>query len=148
MAAALYLFLGVALIGALFYALTQITARQRRLNAELLRLERLAAEVSMSAEAVFDQIDARLDHLQRAVSKGNAEAGAETKLEAKVEMNVAATVERPAAPVAVDRYRETRARVWALADQGKTELETAKELGVPRGEVRLILNLRRRKGSA
>jgi hypothetical protein len=37
-----YLLLGVAFMGGLFWALTQITARQRKLNAELARLERLA----------------------------------------------------------------------------------------------------------
>lgn len=61
----LYLLLGLAAIGALAFAFYQVTARQRRLMAELTRLERLTAEVVMSAEAVLDEVDQRVAELKR-----------------------------------------------------------------------------------
>lgn len=65
MDAVIYLLLGLAVIGAMAYALWQVNARQQRLNAELTRLERLTAEVAMSAEAVLEQVDQRIDRLTK-----------------------------------------------------------------------------------
>jgi|GEM_PF-1683111 len=60
-----YLLLGLAVIGALIYAFYQVNRRQQRVMAELTRLERLTAEVAMNAEAVFDEVDQRLERLRQ-----------------------------------------------------------------------------------
>ena len=72
----LYLLLGLAAIGALAFAFYQVTARQRRLMAELTRLERLTAEVVMSAEAVLATRD--VPHLPSARIDGYPLAAAAT----------------------------------------------------------------------
>lgn len=69
-----YLLLGIALVGGLFYVLTQITARQRRLNAEITRLEQLAAEVSMNAEAILERVDERIDRLNQLAAQVEVQA--------------------------------------------------------------------------
>ncbi len=206
---AVYLVLGLVLIGGLYYALTQITARQRRLNAELTRLERLAAEVSMNAEAILDRVDERIDRLNElttdvesrmnalrtAVAEQSAtlertgpeaKASSTAKPEAAPEPSTGtapkqrksrkkthpapdpevtvqtapeaapaassepspAEVASPAKTTSLDRYQQLRTAVFTLADQGKGAGEIAQELGVPRGEVQLILNLRGRKVTA
>jgi len=53
--------------------------------------------------------------------------------------------EGPAA--AEDRYADLRQAVWRLADEGKDAVAIAEALGVPRGEVLLMLNLRGRKAA-
>lgn len=179
---ALYLVLGLGLVAGLYYALTQITARQRRLNAELTRLERLAAEVAMNAEAILEQVDERIDRLNQiaaaveataAAARAAVEAAAQAPLTATapVAPGAQAAPEAPAAPAAVEsrptpkkrrtpkepatspepltaKYQELRSAVFALADEGKEVGEIAQKLGVPRGEVQLILNLRGRKVTA
>ena len=61
----LYLVLALAAVGALAYAVYQVTVRQQRMLAEITRLERLTAEVTMSAEALLDEIDQRMARLER-----------------------------------------------------------------------------------
>lgn len=140
---AIYLLLGAGLMGGLYWALTQITARQRRLNAELTRLERLSAEVSMNAEALLEQIDERMEQLQEMLARVAAAAGAVTQ---QPDPNVAEAAPTPVveapAPIPGQRYQQMRATVWTLADQGKDLGEIARELGIPRGEAELLLNLR------
>ncbi|MFZ5814015.1 MAG: hypothetical protein ACOY93_01755 [Bacillota bacterium] len=183
MHAAVYLLLGLAIIGALVYALMQVNARQQRLHAELTRLERLAAEVTMNAEAVLDQVDQRIERLaQLAASmearvesapsepppapappkqtgrrkggskpegrKGPQAATAVPEVAAAVQPEPAAAPVAPAEqPAKPPRYSDLRQAVFALADQGKSPLEIAEALSVPRGEIQLILNLRGRKVS-
>jgi hypothetical protein len=178
MQAALYLLIGLAVMGGLFWLLMQITARQRRLDAELTRLERLAAEVAMNAEALLEQVDERMDQLHDLLAVVEAKAAPQEAAPEKVASEKAAPAhgkrggrrrkqkEAPAAPTpeaapepapepAPDRpgapgqkYQELRPAVWALADQGKDPGAIAQELGIPRGEVILMLNLRSRKVTA
>lgn len=55
----------------------------------------------------------------------------------------------PAAPISsLQRYQALRSAVWALADQGLDPVAIAKKLGVPRGEVQLMLSLRSRRVTA
>ncbi|MBP2017013.1 putative membrane protein [Symbiobacterium terraclitae] len=168
-----YLLLGLAVIGALAYALYEVTARQRRLMAELTRLERLTAEVAMSAEAVLDEVDRRVAQLKQladALAAG-APGAAEPARPARRQRGGARTAPRPAqeeAPAvphdaaqepepeaaaqtspdeaagaaAADRYAGVREAVCRMADEGKSPLEIAEALQLPRGEVQLILNLR------
>jgi len=196
---AVYLVAGLLLVGLLYYVLTQITARQRRLNAELTRLERLAAEVSMNAEAILERVDERIDRLNEltteveqrmselraaaanqsaapallpntqpaAAAPGMSEPKAEEapkqrKPRKRAAQEVAtvpaeppaapveepATPEDPTNPTSLQRYQQLRVAVSSMADQGKSAAEIAQELGVPRGEVQLILNLRGRKVTA
>lgn len=186
-----YLLLGLAVIGALAYALYQVNARQQRLMAELTRLERLTAEVTMSAEALLDEVDQRTQRLSqlaaelehRAAAQLEAQAEARTQAPAQPSeppavgqkpkrqrkarggaqatpaeqqaqpgsgaaepVPVPAAAEPAQAPAAPDRYGDLRQAVWRLADEGKDAVEIAATLGVPRGEVMLLLNLRGKKG--
>lgn len=217
----LYLVLALAVIGALAYALYQVTVRQQRMLAEITRLERLTAEVTISAEALLDEIDQRMARLNqlaaqleiRMIAEAQAQAeeaaGGETQTEPgaapappkpkrarrartgfrsqapatetspnqssadqspeSVERNTApvqpaelagrseaiepASVEPPQPPQAelpetpADRYGDLRQAVWRLADDGRDAVEIAETLGVPRGEVLLLLNLRGRKAA-
>lgn len=210
-----YLILGLGFVGGLYYALTQITARQRRLNAELTRLERLAAEVAMNAEAILERVDERIERLNEIaeaaeITVTSARAAVEVHVQAPPVAPVAApapaqasvpapapapgaeeaqparkksrprkapavqakpkappepVAQAPAAPQpesepsgpveakpegikSLSKYQELRTSVFALADQGKEIGEIAQALGVPRGEVQLILNLRGRKVTA
>lgn len=209
---AIYLLLGLGVVAGLYYALTQLMARQRQLNAELTRLERLAAEVSMNAEAILEHVDERIDRLAEITAEVEAKAEATLSLIEAVQAGKAGevspaqaapkpgepevraipapakkqakprkrqgaqtspqapTAEAPKAgsrpakakepvkeaeepakdipPASLQRYEETRSAVFALADQGKSPVEIAQALGVPRGEVQLMLNLRNRKVTA
>jgi hypothetical protein len=184
MQAALYLLIGLAVMGGLFWLLMQITARQRRLDAELTRLERLAAEVAMNAEALLEQVDERMDQLhdllavveakaapreavpreaapreatpapgkrgrrrkQKEAKPAPPEPSAAAQAAGATEAAPEPAPDRPGAPG--QKYQELRPAVWALADQGKDPGAIAQELGIPRGEVILMLNLRSRKVTA
>ncbi|HEY3367231.1 MAG TPA: hypothetical protein VGK74_19415 [Symbiobacteriaceae bacterium] len=206
----LYLLLGLGVFGGVFYALTQIAGRQRRLHAELTRLEQLTAEVAMTAEAMLDKIDERIERLNRIANRVDAqvesrvqaldnlpEAAPPAALQAEsaplaVPAALAAAVQPAAAaePPTTSRKRgrprkhpvpsgqqaaaapQTPAQttlaqplapqsdpgqaatdpsprnakvqsVYALAAEGKTVPEIAAALSLPRGEVQLILNLRK-----
>lgn len=190
MEAAIYLLLGLAVAGALIYAMMQVNARQQRLHAELTRLERLSAEVTMNAEAVLEQVDQRIERLNQlaAALEARAQYTAEPAAEAEAPTHPARTRKRsqgqraakvsgnreskqataageemaqaaqpevqpepgpqaepPSSKDPADRYTDRRQAVFALADQGKSPLEIAEALAIPRGEVQLMLNLRGRK---
>lgn len=174
----LYLLLGLAVIGALFYVLMQITARQNRLNAEMARLERLSAEVFMHAEAVLDQVDERVAELRRLATEPEPAPRLDVKVADAVRPADLIPVAKAAepepepepkpepmpyvqpepvppvhpmvqAPVAdaaeVGGTASVRERVVRLADSGLDAAAIAHEVGLPRGEVQLILQLHRRK---
>lgn len=217
----LYLLLGLAVVGALFYALTQVNRRQQRLHAELTRLERLSAEVTINAEAVLEQVDQRIEQLEalslrleeraqqlyegrveqatrplpdrprpheapaplgssspdalaasfeEALQAARALSGqlappasqepptpeshlhptAESQpLPAAESADLEAELElppEPASPVTpADRYAALRQSVYELSKEGKSPLEIAEALAIPRGEVQLILNLKGKK---
>lgn len=179
---AIYLLLGLGLVAGLYYALTQITARQRRLNAELTRLERLAAEVAMNAEAILERVDERIERLEALAAEVEAKVNAaraavepqplpapeeapvvpaaqpaaeEAPSKPKRQRSKTAGAAQPeppapasAEPKAQPNYQERRAAVFAMADEGKEIGEIAQALGIPRGEVQLMLNLRGRKVTA
>jgi uncharacterized protein YciI len=178
---ALYLLLGFLLVGALYWVLIRITARQRQLQADLARLEELSAEVTLHAEGIFDQVDGRLARLTAVMGALEAKAAAAAQpVVAAGPVEPAAAAPAPAkrrgrpkkaahpeaaaqptpAPVpaepvqpqpevtSVARYQALRPQVWALADQGRPVDAIAHELGLPRGEVQLLLNLRTRQITA
>ena len=145
-----YLVLGLIALGGLLYLLSQITLRQRSLHAELTRLERLAAEVVMGAEAVLDRVDERAQRLQHLLAAVEARAKAEGVAPAPApDPAPDSAPERQAqpasAPTSLQRYQQIRAAVWALAEQGKGQAEIARALALPTGEIQLMLNLRGRK---
>ena len=157
-----YLLLALAVIGALAYALYQVNLRQQRLMAELTRLERLTAEVTMNAEAVLDEVDQRIERLNQLAAAVEARVtAAPATMPAAAPEATAEPIAQPAAepapepdptpapqdaPAPADRYGELRQAVRALADEGKEPVEIAAALGVPRGEVLLLLNLRGKRG--
>jgi hypothetical protein len=173
-----YLLLGVAFMGGLFWALTQITARQRKLNAELARLERLAAEVALNAEAILDRVDDRADRLNELMTRAEARVAEAVAVQTppppvveapapaaeaappKKKRTRKAAAPAPAAevspepeagtnpPTPIAKYQELRGAVWTMADQGKSPTDIAQALNVPRGEVQLLLNLRAKKVTA
>jgi len=237
-----YVLLALAAVGALAYAVYQVTVRQQRILAEINRLEQLTAEVTMSAEALLDEIDERMARLNdlaaeleiravaevqakarakaqtgaQALDEGRPRAQAQAQTEALEEGRArvltqaqageqeqvrrqagtpaqaqtkkpthekpqqdearaqrmsepepaaepepasqkpkrgrrtrtesqTTAVEAPQAQTPADRYGDLRQAVWRLADEGKTAVEIAEALGVPRGEVLLMLNLRGKK---
>lgn len=219
----LYLVLALAVVGVLAYAVYQVTVRQQRILAEITRLERLTAEVTMSAEALLDEIDERMARLNdlaaqleiRAVAEVQAQAQSQSKAKARTgpqavpqearyaaeapsqqqaqtqatpvpaqeeaqaqaqrppaeaeparqkpkrggrvrtgakttasEVQTTAEPETETQPLApADRYGDLRQAVWRLADEGWNAVEIAETLGVPRGEVLLMLNLRGKKAA-
>lgn len=212
---AVYLVLILAAVGALLYLLTQVAGRQRRLNAELARLEHLTAEVAMTAEAMLDRVDERIERLSRIADRVEAKVAAraaaleqEESLAAAAQatataqpvaaaqpsvaappsvaeaaapastttpaprkrgrprknplpeqapaapvQQAAAPAPTPAAPAASQpavqpgtsfAHRNDKVQaVTALAREGKSVAEIATALAIPRGEVQLILNLRK-----
>ncbi|HYG60753.1 MAG TPA: hypothetical protein VD902_21975 [Symbiobacteriaceae bacterium] len=156
MSTIVYLLLGVAFMGGLFYALMQVTARQRRLTAELTRLEQLAAEVALNAEAILDRVDERTHRLHELMERAEAMAEAAASEPAPAQAPVPEAVPEPApevspepaAPTSIEKYQAMRTAVWQKADMGKSPSEIAQEMGIPRGEVQLLLNLRTKKVTA
>lgn len=164
-----YLMAGLTGIAALCWLLYQANLRHRRLQAELTRLDRLAAEVTLHAEAVLDQVDERIAQLQKLMDVASAQvaaAAAAAAAPAPAARHTAAPVlpppsayrpapEPPPAPAPQPpqdsdplRYSELRTQVAALAEQGVAVGQIAQTLGIPRGEVSLILNLNKKKASA
>ena len=172
-----YLIAGLLGIAALCWVLYQANLRHRRLQAELLRLDRLAAEVTLHAEAVLDQVDERTAQLQKLLEAASAQVAAATGVASAPTPTpvpapapgsapapapgyapAPATAPAPAPPPAQAvqpadendslRYSELRTKVAALAEGGIPVAQIAQMLGVPRGEVSLILNLQKKKASA
>jgi len=192
-----YLLIGVGLLGGLYWTLTQITRRQRKVDESLKRLEELVAEVSMEAGAVLEEAEDRIELLREllhtvelkaaeeeagqtvpapgrvgsepveapAPEKKPASAAAGTALAVPAapvgsaapaaagatpaqERALAAAAAEPKAISSLKRYQQIRAAVWALDDQGLTAVEISQRLGVPRGEVLLMLNLKARRVTA
>lgn len=186
-----YLLIGVGLLGGLYWTLTQITRRQRKVDESLKRLEELVAEVSMEAGAVLEEAEDRIELLREllhavelkaaeeeaeqtapapdqvgsepvqapAPEKKPASAAASTALAVPAapaaagatpaqERALAAVAAEPKSISSLERYQQIRAAVWALDDQGLTAVEISQRLGVPRGEVLLMLNLKARRVTA
>lgn len=189
-----YLIAGLLGIAALCWILYQANLRHRRVQAELLRLDRLAAEVTLHAEAVLDQVDERIAQLQKLMDAASAQVAAAasaptptpaptsipapTPAPAAAPRHTAPPAASPAAspysayrplpepapapaPAAAQpaaaapqaeadppRSSELREQVVALAEGGSTVAQIAQALGIPRGEVGLILNLNKKKASA
>jgi len=170
----LYPIIGLAVVGGLYWVLTEMTRRQQRVDASLRKLEELAAEVTMEAGAVLEQADERIALLrelleavelkarEQAAEKASGEDRAHgaarepASVQEPVPLREPAQVQEPvgvAAPQTApgssrERYQAIRAEVWALADRGLSEAEIARRLGIPRGEVQLMLNLRARRVTA
>ncbi|HYF76257.1 MAG TPA: hypothetical protein VD973_03945 [Symbiobacteriaceae bacterium] len=169
-----YLIEGLLGIAALCWVLYQANLRHRRLQAELLRLDRLAAEVTLHAEAVLDQVDERTAQLQKLLDAATAQVAAATGVASAPAptptpvpapapgyapapalaraMAPAPSPEPPPAQAVQPadendslRYSELRTKVAALAEGGIPVAQIAQMLGVPRGEVSLILNLQKKK---
>ncbi|MDF2627630.1 MAG: hypothetical protein K0R39_1461 [Symbiobacteriaceae bacterium] len=164
----IYLAAGLAAIGLLCWLLYQASLRHRRLQAELVRLERLAAEVTLHAEQVLDQVDERTHELQELVRSASVQVTAAAQAAAMAQADPAATARVPApvalsapvapvapgapgappAPAEPDRYNDLRTQVISLAGRGVAASQIAQMLGLPRGEVSLILNLSKKKATA
>lgn len=82
----LYVLLALVAIGALAYAFYQVTVRQQRMLAEITRLERLTAEVTMSAEALLDEIDQRMARLNELAAQMEIRMVADLQAEAQAQV--------------------------------------------------------------
>jgi hypothetical protein len=119
------------------FGLSQQRAVEREMSNVLVQLSEMARQVTgqldtraAKLEALMDEADRKIEELKRltAGSEGQSDFAAKP-----------ATAARE--PAAVDpRHRE----VYALADQGRSVGEIARQLGRPQGEVELILALRMR----
>lgn len=142
----LYILLGLAGVAGACWAVWQAILRQRRLDADLTRLERLAAEVSMHAEAVLDRADERIARLEELLRAAEAFRLAPLQVQPAVPVEPPpAAAELPSEPAAVPGLRD---QALTLAQQGMPVAEIAATLGIPRGEVQLILNLKKPKSTA
>ncbi len=115
------------------------------------RLEAIAAEIVSAAEAVSDDLDQRTERLSEllrladerlATMRTSLVAHAPAAAPAHVESPVPLPVVRPtseAAPGVPVLYRQ----VYDMADAGQETEVIAREMKITRGEVQLILGLRR-----
>ena len=102
--------------------LVQLQEVTREMNA------RLDTKMMALAQLVEDA-DARIDELKRLLEE---EAARET------------TREEHRAETGTGRRRDVEETVLRLAKEGRTELEIAQETGIARGEIELVLALRRK----
>lgn len=110
----MYCLLGLAAVGGLCWFSARIAARQQRLTADLTRLERLAAEVTMHAEAILERVDDRTDRLNQLA------ATVESRVK---EMTAAVAVAAAPAPAPVAEVQE--APVPKKRGRGKKQAEPA-----------------------
>lgn len=115
-----YCLLGLAGVGGLCWISLRIAARQQKLTAELTRLERLAAEVTLHAEAILERVDDRTDRLHKllAAVESRAEALAEPAAQA------AAPAVTETAPVPAMASPEAAAESPAPKKRGRRKKET------------------------
>lgn len=125
---AAYLLLGLAAVSAVCWFAYHVMMRHRQLSAELSRLERLTAEVAMSAGEVLDRADERIARLEALLAR--------TTEMTQVNGSHYRRVEQGSTPIGGDH-----ARVLELNREGFTAAEIATATGTPRGEVQLILSL-------
>ena len=115
------------------------TERLKRSMEELLiQLQEVAREVNATLDTkmialnqLVEDAEARIDELKELLEK--APTGASK-----------GTGEPSEDPVQDGRRREVEEMVLRLVGEGKTELEIAQETGIPRGEIELVLALRRK----
>ncbi len=139
----------------------------------MMQLQNVAREINAQLDAKFIRLersirdaDERIARLERspgtADRKGSLDVTVADEAVTRSETQVAAPPDRrdsavpsPAAsapPEAKSTARRAgrpgRSEVFALADEGKTALEIAEGVGLPAGEVELILSLRRTRAAA
>ena len=112
--------------------LIQLEEMARRINAQVDTKFAKLDRVVMDADERLAKLEAALGRADRLAIESSASGGCESS-----------GADAQAAPVLADHPTDTRhAGVYDLADAGKPPLEIAERLGMPLGEVEVILNLR------
>jgi hypothetical protein len=114
-------------------------------------MDRLLVELQETAREINSTIDTKMIALNRLIEE--ADRRIETLRETRQSGAAASVTSTPSGPERAlesgredketGKRRELEQEICRLADEGKTELEIARMTGTPRGEVELVLSLRR-----
>jgi hypothetical protein len=105
-------------------------------------MDRLLVELRETSREINATIDTKIVALNKLVEDADRRIETLKSLEKKPAAPATAEPPKPA-PEESSRRTVLEAEVARLAAQGKTELEIARATGVPRGEIELMLSLRR-----
>jgi hypothetical protein len=130
-------------------SLAQQRAVERDMNNLLVELNEMARQMTAQIETraarlelLIKEADEKIATLKAATGGGGGGGGASApgpSFSHPVERLISATIGDAAAPAPAD---PRHARVYAMADEGRTVHEIAREIGRPSGEIQLILDLR------
>jgi hypothetical protein len=111
-------------------------------------MDQLLVELQETSREINATIDTKMIALNRLIEDANRRI--ETLKELRRPGSMPGTSDSPASPrdekplsSETLKRRELECEICRLADQGKTELEIARITQTPRGEVELVLSLRR-----
>jgi len=118
----------------------------------LVELQETAREINATIDTkmialnrLIEEADRRIDRLDKLHRQTPPAAAAPTAVDGAPSAPLPPRTSAPSAPpVQEDPVRgKIEQEIYRLADEGKTELEIARLTGTPRGEVELVLGLRR-----
>jgi len=114
-------------------------------------MDQLLVELQKTSREINATIDTKMIALNRLIE--DADRRIETLKELRRPGGATGTPDSPAPPrdqrplsAEALKRRELEHEIYRLADEGKTQLEIARITGTPRGEVELVLSLRRTAG--
>lgn len=121
---------------------------ERQMQNLLVELSEMSRQISgqldtrsQKLQMLIQDADERIAALQQQMKQGNPPKS-QPSLEQAWTISAPAAPSSPRAALPAEPVDEQHLRVYALADQGRTASEIARELNRPRGEVELILDLR------
>ena len=125
-------------------------ARPASADQELRRsMDQLLVELQETSREINATIDTKTAVLNKLIEDADRRIETLKAMESKTPIGQTGMSAPPSAPVSDEARRraEIEREILRLADSGKTELEIARATGVPRGEVELVLSLRRPPGT-